>query len=265
MRLRRQRVERIRARPVAVVNAMRDTDSKFLFTDRVPEAFREKVTAALKADCTSAESAEYLRIANDAQRAALSVAGGASPEHAALDVWIREVAILEAAKADAERADAGATAIIGTLSAPLDLDRYRETLCAVPDCSSTSPLLFPPGWSIVIRPSNGTQAVICEQCSGERLLWPKDKPYENTTCVARPCPHCRRPIARGATCPCFSIAAYADNSVAAAHSIIERVAAARTAIGALSDDEWEDARPRMCRGCFCRLGDGQKCLCSRDE
>lgn len=207
MRVRRQRVERIRARPASVVSAMRDTDSKFLFLDRVPAAFREKVDAALKADCTSAESAEYLRIANDAQHAALSVAGGASPEHAALDVWIREVAILEAAKADVERA-AGATLTIGTMPAPLDLDRYRETLCAVPDCSSTSPLLFPPGWSIVIRPSDGTQAVICEQCSGERLIWPKSKPYENTTCIARPCPHCRAQIACSATCQCLALAAY---------------------------------------------------------
>jgi len=114
---------------------MRDTDSKFLFADRVPEAFRERVIAALKTDCTSAESAEYLRIANDAQHAALSVADGASPEHAALDVWIREVAILEAAKADADRADAGATLAVGTMSAPLDKKAQQRIGALLADLS----------------------------------------------------------------------------------------------------------------------------------
>lgn len=190
------------------MSAMRDTDSKFLFLDKVPAAFRDKVDAALKADCTSAESAEYLRIANDAQHAALSVAGGASPEHAALDVWIREVAILEAAKADAERCPNWPT-ITTTLTIGEMPARYRETFCAVPDCSSTSPLMFPHGWAIVVRTSDSAQTMICEQCATDRLFWPKDKPYENTACVTRPCPHCRMQIASRATCPCFSIAEYA--------------------------------------------------------
>lgn len=45
----------------------------------------------------------------------------------------------------------------------------------------------------------------------------------------------------------------------------DRVTIAKTMIGALTDEEWDRARPKMCSGCFCRLADDQRCYCQRDD
>ncbi len=176
-----------------------------LYLDKVPNAFRNRVKAALDADCASAECAEYERIAGVAEDAVSRYAGD-DVHLVALDIWIREVAILDAAKEDAERAKRGAA------SAALDVFEFRKTVCGAPDCSSSSPLPSPPGWAVVTFPGNGKRVTICERCAEQRLLWPKGKPFQNNASTIRPCPHCRAQIASFATCQCIAdaIRAYTE-------------------------------------------------------
>lgn len=44
-----------------------------------------------------------------------------------------------------------------------------------------------------------------------------------------------------------------------------RVETIRALIASLTDAEWEQVRPRMCRGCLGRLGEGEKCYCMADD